>query len=77
MSRVIRRHEIRRRRKRQSSLRRLRAKLAKATTHQQIDAVLAKLHKICPWIPDREWMKAQETAAAAHATPAEPQRRAA
>jgi len=56
MSQVIRRHEIRKRQKRQQTLRRLRAKLAKATSSSQKEAVLAKLRKVAPWIPDREWL---------------------
>lgn len=56
MSQVIRRHEINRRRKRQATVRKLRARLAKATNKTDQQKFLTKLRKVAPWIPDREWL---------------------
>ena len=56
MSQVTRNPEIRRRRKRKATLRLLRGKLAQNPNNTLKQAILAKLHKVAPWINDREWL---------------------
>lgn len=58
MSKVVRRYEIRRRRKRQAQQRRIKAKLAKTTDHNKIEKLVTKLRKISLAAPLREFLQA-------------------
>jgi hypothetical protein len=61
MGAVVRRYEIRRKQRRHAALRKWKARLAKATNHNETEKILAKLKKICPWISAREWQSRVET----------------